>query len=105
MLSVSDRIKKKGPLRLGSPPICASRRGRGAGVDEQQFDSHVFVLSLRCLECNSRWDDRSSAGESVSHQITHQSLPRTVRIARVANSTTNAGLLQIEPAAAAYGNC
>jgi hypothetical protein len=24
---------------------------------EQGHDSHVFVLSLRCVECNRRWDD------------------------------------------------
>jgi hypothetical protein len=22
-----------------------------------QHDSHVFVLALRCIECNRRWDD------------------------------------------------
>jgi hypothetical protein len=26
-------------------------------MDDQQFDSHVFVLSLRCTECDRRWDD------------------------------------------------
>lgn len=26
-------------------------------MDEQQFDCHVFVLSLRCMECDRRWDD------------------------------------------------
>ena len=23
----------------------------------QQYDSHVFVLSLRCAQCGRRWDD------------------------------------------------
>lgn len=23
----------------------------------QRHDSHVFVLALRCVECNRRWDD------------------------------------------------
>jgi hypothetical protein len=26
-------------------------------VREQQFDAHVFVLSLLCEECGRRWDD------------------------------------------------
>jgi hypothetical protein len=30
-------------------------------VEEQtrptQHDTHVFVLALRCVECNRRWDD------------------------------------------------
>lgn len=25
----------------------------------QQHDSHVFVLALRCVECDRRWDDPS----------------------------------------------
>ena len=26
-------------------------------ADEPKHDNHVFVLSLRCVECNERWDD------------------------------------------------
>jgi hypothetical protein len=26
-------------------------------MDEGQIDYHVFVLSLRCEECNRRWDE------------------------------------------------
>jgi hypothetical protein len=29
-----------------------------AALDESQYDSHVFVLSLRCVECDRRWDDQ-----------------------------------------------
>jgi len=28
-------------------------------MDEPPHDSHVFVLSHRCMECNRRWDDPS----------------------------------------------
>jgi hypothetical protein len=26
-------------------------------MDDQRFDSHVFVLPIRCVECKRRWDD------------------------------------------------
>jgi len=26
-------------------------------MNDQQSDRHAFVLSLRCLECDRRWDD------------------------------------------------
>ena len=26
-------------------------------MGKPQYDSHVFVLSLRCMECGERWDD------------------------------------------------
>jgi hypothetical protein len=26
-------------------------------LDESPYDNHVFVLSLRCVECDRRWDD------------------------------------------------
>jgi hypothetical protein len=26
-------------------------------MEEPQVDSHVFVLALRCVECDRRWDE------------------------------------------------
>jgi hypothetical protein len=30
----------------------------------EQADSHVFVLSLRCVECNRRWDEATERWRS-----------------------------------------
>jgi hypothetical protein len=46
-----------------SRPVPALRSvdpGRPYGLDCRgmaNYDSHVFVLSLRCMECGGRWDD------------------------------------------------
>ncbi|HEY6961115.1 MAG TPA: hypothetical protein VI408_04415 [Gaiellaceae bacterium] len=29
----------------------------GQAEQPDDFDAHVFVLHLRCVECNRRWDD------------------------------------------------
>ena len=26
-------------------------------MDEESVEAHVFILSLRCVECRARWDD------------------------------------------------
>jgi len=36
--------------------VVPPRRPRRA-MNDQQSDRHAFVLSLRCLECDRRWDD------------------------------------------------
>jgi hypothetical protein len=44
-------------------------------MEEQQYDSHVFVLSLRCQECNRRWDD---PGERWRVYFTREEVPEPV---------------------------